>query len=68
MKSGRPQWAKLAEDDPDFRGETFLTDLAIEKGLVDAKMSFVEAILKADELGKNYEAANQLKCDALKYV
>ena len=68
VKSGRPQLAKLEDDDPVFRGETYLTDMAIEKGLIDAKMSFVEAILKADEFGKNFEAANKVKYDALKYV
>lgn len=64
----RPQLSKLPEDDPVFRGETFDTAHAIEKGLIDSSMTLIEAVAKAVELGKSYTALETIKKNALNYL
>lgn len=64
----RPQLDNLPEDDPVFRGETFDTLHAIDKGLIDASMTFIEAVAKAVELGNNYSSMANLKNSALNYL
>lgn len=66
--AARPQLSNLPEDDPVFRGETFSTPLAIEKGLIDASMTFIEAIAKAIELGNEYAELEKIKKSALNYL
>lgn len=66
--AARPQLSNLPEDDPVFRGETFSTPLAIEKGLIDASMTFIEAIAKAIELGNEYAELEKVKKSALNYL
>lgn len=64
----RPQLSNLPEDDPVFRGETFSTPQAIEKGLIDASMTFIEVIAKAVELGNGYSELEKIKKSALNYL
>lgn len=66
--TARPQLSNLPEDDPVFRGETLSTPLAIEKGLIDASMTFIEAIAKAIELGNGYAELEKVKKSALNYL
>lgn len=66
--AARPQLSNLPEDDPVFRGETFSTPLAIEKVLIDASMTFIEAIAKAIELGNEYAELEKVKKSALNYL
>lgn len=66
--ASRPQLGSLPEDDPVFRGETFDTPRAIEKGLIDSSMTFIGAIAKAAELGKNYAHQERIKKSALNYL
>lgn len=66
--AARPQLSNLPEDDPVFRGETFSTPLAIEKGLIDASMTFIGAIAKAIELGNEYAELEKVKKSALNYL
>lgn len=66
--ASRPQLGSLPEDDPVFRGETFDTRHAIEKGLVDASMTFPEAVVKAAELGRSYMDLEAVKRSALNYL
>lgn len=68
VQAARPQLSALPEDDPVFRGETFSTPHAIEKGLIDASMTFIETIAKAVELGNNYIGLEKLKKNALNYL
>lgn len=64
----RPQLRALPEDDPVFRGETFSTPCAIEKGLIDASMTFAEAVARAAELGNEYAEQEKVKHRALNYL
>ena len=66
--ASRPQLGNLPEDDPVFRGETFDTPHAIDKGLVDASMTFPEAVAKAVELGRSYMEIENIKRSALNYL
>ena len=61
VRSQRPELAKLPEDDPVFRGATFNTPHAIENHLIDGKMTFVEAVLKAKEFADEYDSAQSLR-------
>lgn len=66
--ASRPQLSALSDDDPVFRGETFDTPHAIEKGLIDASMTFMETIAKAVELGNSYMELEKIKKSALNYL
>ena len=66
--ASRPQLGSLPEDDPVFRGETFDTSHAIDKGLVDASMTFPEAVVKAVEFGRSYMEIENIKRSALNYL
>lgn len=68
VHAGRPQLMSLPEDDPVFRGETFDTPHAIEKGLIDSSMTFIESIAKAVELGNNFTSLENLKKSTLNYL
>lgn len=66
--ASRPGMSSLEEDDPVFRGETFDTQHAIEKGLIDGSMTFIEAVAKAVELGRNYTELENVRKKALNYI
>ncbi len=50
----RKQLTNMSSEDPVFRGETFQSDVAIEKGLIDGICTFEEACEKAYQLGLDY--------------
>ena len=66
--ASRPGLGSLEENDPVFRGETFDTQHAIDKGLIDGSMTFIEAVAKAIELGRNYSEMEKIKQGALNYL
>ncbi len=68
VKRERPALAGLPDDDPVFRGETFDTAHALDKGLIDGMMSFLEAVATAAEMGSRYAQLDKLKKNALNYV
>lgn len=68
IKTSRPQLVSLPEDDPVFQGETFDTQKAIEKGLVDSVMTFPEAIAHAYLHGKEYKESLSLRNRINQYV
>ncbi len=68
IRASRPELNELPEDDPVFRGETFDTAHAIEKKLIDSSMTFLEAVAKAVELGRNYTDMENIKKYALNYI
>jgi hypothetical protein len=64
----RPQLKNLPDDDPVFRGETFSTETALQKGLIDGSCTFPEAILKAHRLGCDYSDAIALTSTSLEDI
>ena len=56
VRAHRPALAKVADDHPSLRGETFFTDEAIKIGLLDGRTTFGEAAAEAVRRGK--EVAN----------
>ena len=68
VKAARSVLSTLDDNDPVFRGETFMTPVAIEKGLIDETMSFIQAIAKAVELGNAFNTASKIKREALNYL
>ena len=46
--------AKLPDDAPVLRGETFYTNAAIDLGLADGLRTFDEAVAEAAALGEKY--------------
>lgn len=52
----RKQLKDASDDDPALRGETFLSPVAIEKGLVDSKKSFLETLQYAKELAAKWDS------------
>jgi ClpP class serine protease len=65
IKESRPALEKLPGDDPVFRGETFYSAAAKEKGLIDGVCTLTEAILKAHQMGCDYSDAVALKSRSL---
>lgn len=65
VRQSRPALQKLKEDDPVFRGETFSSNMAIEKGLIDGTCTLIEAILKAHQMGCDYSDATALSSQSL---
>lgn len=68
VRGSRQALAELPEDDPVFRGETFETQAALEKGLIDGTATFLEAVAKAIELAEHYNQMSLLKKTALSFV
>jgi ClpP class serine protease len=68
VRQCRPQLKSLPDDDPVFRGETFSTATALEKGLIDGSCTFPEAILKAHRLGCDYSDAQALTSNSLAFI
>jgi hypothetical protein len=65
VRQCRPALARLKDDHPVFRGETFLTPLAKENGLIDGSCTLPEAILKAHRMGCDYSDAKALSATSL---
>jgi ClpP class serine protease len=61
----RPQLKSLPDDDPVFRGETFATETATQKGLIDGTCTLPDALLKAHRLGCDYSDAITLTSTSL---
>jgi len=59
LKSARKKVAKLGDDHPVFRGETFATPAGIEIGLIDGQMLIEEAIDLTWQLGE--ENSNRMQ-------
>lgn len=55
VKLARPNLAKLEDSDPLFEGDTFNTDEAIAKGVIDGRKTLTEAILEAATLGQSQQ-------------
>ncbi|MDR3119663.1 MAG: S49 family peptidase [Mediterranea sp.] len=68
VRQNRDLLAGLPEDDPVLRGETFDTLHFVSNGLIDGQASFIQAIIRAWQLGKEYADAEALKKRALSYV
>ena len=54
VRAHRPKLAKLPDDAPVLRGETFYTNAAIDLGLADGLRTFDEAVAEAAALGEKY--------------
>lgn len=55
VRQYRKQLKNASDDEPALRGETFLSQTAIEKGLVDSKKSFLETLQYAKELATKWD-------------
>lgn len=56
------------DEDPVLRGEVYYTHEGIEKGLVDGCMTFIEAVMKAAEMGSSFLKTQEQKKNALNYL
>lgn len=65
VRSQRKQLAKLDDEHPAMRGETYYTDEAVEIGLADGCRTFVEAVAEAAVLGRQH--AQTVKAKDLVY-
>jgi ClpP class serine protease len=65
VRQCRPRLKNLPDDDPVFRGETFSTETALQKGLIDGACTLPKAILKAHRLGCDYSDAITLTSTSL---
>lgn len=59
VRANRPKLGKASDEEPALRGESFMTDAAIEVGLIDGKRTLTEAILEAKQLANNYNDKNK---------
>lgn len=57
----RSKLAALTDDAPVLRGETFLSTAAVEVGLTDGTRTFVEAVVEAMDMGREYSDSQHLK-------
>lgn len=67
VRNNRSLLKDAPEDEPALRGETYLTDTSIEKGLIDGKATLAEALTEAKALGDKYKDEQSVKNRALKY-
>lgn len=65
VRRSRKQLKNASDDEPALRGETFLSPVAIEKGLVDSKKSFLETLQYAKELAAKWDAQVSTRNKAL---
>lgn len=65
VRGSRKKLKDAPEDEPALRGETFMTQAAIEKGLVDGKKSLLETLQYAQELAARWDAQVSTKKKAL---
>lgn len=68
VRAARESLAKLPEDHPAFRGETFSTLRAIETGLIDAQMTMEEAIAELYQLALSQADTNNTVTQSLKLI
>lgn len=61
VRAHRPKIAKLPDDAPVLRGETFYTKTAIELGLADGQRTFEEAVAETAALGKKFADAQSVR-------
>ena len=54
VRANRSKLAKAPDDEPALRGETYMTDAAIEVGLIDGKRTFEEAVMEAKQLADEF--------------
>lgn len=64
----RKKLSSLPDDSPILRGETFISDVAVENGLIDGIIPFNEAVEKAYQLGLDYSKSKMQQSRILKYV
>ena len=65
VRRSRKKLKDAPEDEPALRGETFMTQAAIKKGLVDGKKSLLETLQYAQELAAKWDAQVSTKKKAL---
>lgn len=68
IKLSRPILAKLPEDDPVFRGETFDALTAMQKGLIDGISTLPEAISETYRLGQEWFGNRKTQKQILQYL
>lgn len=68
IKLARPQLAKLPEDDPVFRGETFDGNASQLNGLVDGISTFYDAVIEAYQLGQNWLSTQETRSHISQYL
>ncbi len=68
VRNARPSLAKLDEDHPAFRGETFSTLRAIEIGLIDAQMTLEEAVAELYRVALDQADTNNAVTESLKLI
>lgn len=68
VRSSRSSLAKLDEDHPAFRGETFSTLRAIETGLIDAQMTMEEALAELYQVALTQADTNNTVTQSLKLI
>lgn len=61
VKAQRPQLAKLDDDAPVLRGETYFTRTAEEIGLCDGQRTLAEAVMECAGLGRKWSDSQQKK-------
>ena len=59
VRANRPKLAKVKDDEPALRGENFITESAIEVGLIDGKRTFSEALVEAKQMAEDYDSKRQ---------
>ena len=68
VRSTRPALKDAPDDEPALRGDIYLTDEAIGKGLIDARATLTEAILEASRLGREYADIQRAKSQLLSII
>lgn len=61
VRAHRPSLAKLPDDAPALRGETFYTKAAIEIGLADGQRTLEEAVAETAELAQKYASQQYVR-------
>lgn len=65
VRNSRKKLKDAPEDEPALRGATFMTQVAIEKGLVDGKKSLLETLQYAKELAAKWDTQVSTRKKAL---
>ncbi len=63
----RPLLKEASDDTPALRGALFLTDQAVEAGLIDGKRTFQEALAEAVRMAQQYDESQKAKKKALNF-
>ncbi len=56
VRSCRKKLKDAKDDEPALRGENYITEPAIEVGLIDGKRTFSEAVMEAKQLADEYDS------------